>query len=36
MDDAGLERHTVQHWLVVMPLSLLCGWVFSLWGAPVS
>ena len=35
-DSARLDAHTVARWAIVVPVSVLLGWLFSLWHVPAA
>ena len=35
-ESSGLNAHTVARWAIVVPISVLLGWLFSLWHVPAA
>lgn len=35
-DSARLDAHTVARWAIIVPVSVLLGWLFSLWHVPAA
>ena len=35
-EGAGLSAHTVARWAIVVPASVVLGWLFSLWHVPAA
>ena len=35
-EGAGLSAHTVARWAIVVPASVVLGWLFSMWHVPAA
>lgn len=35
-ESSGLNAHTVARWAIVVPISVLLGWLFNLWHVPAA
>ena len=35
-EGTGLSAHTVARWAIVVPASVVLGWLFSMWHVPAA